>query len=179
MMILFSCLIETCSSFYAYPAHLRPQILTACSLAKSSVSPQFLLARRNAGTVVMKKKPDIYDEASVPFLRNLPGLFGFLILFIGGQALLGDEGTRQFGQWMSEGPFGGLVEILGSPMVTREPVVDALGTAYDTKVVPSSGFALIVVYQLIRRGLPALMKRIKSSAEADSTDSSPPPPPPM
>lgn len=127
----------------------------------------------------MKKEPDIYDEASVPFLKNLPGFFAFLILFIGGQALLGDEGTRQLGQWMNEGPFGGLVQILGSPMVTREPVVDALGTAYDTKVVPSSGFAVIVVYQLIRRGVPALMQRINPPAEADGTDNSPPSPPPI
>eukprot|EP00327_Prymnesium_parvum_P007829 CAMPEP_0182802016 /NCGR_PEP_ID=MMETSP0006_2-20121128/3260_1 /TAXON_ID=97485 /ORGANISM="Prymnesium parvum, Strain Texoma1" /LENGTH=131 /DNA_ID=CAMNT_0024927375 /DNA_START=92 /DNA_END=487 /DNA_ORIENTATION=- len=93
---------------------------------------------------------DAFDEASAQQIPTLKFLAGFVVIFIGGQVVLGEEGTLAVARWLSEGPLGPIWNLLSQPVFARKEVTDAAGVAYDVKLEPTSGLLVIVAYNLVR-----------------------------
>mmetsp|Transcript_67375 Transcript_67375/g.177657 ORF Transcript_67375/g.177657 Transcript_67375/m.177657 type:complete len:132 (-) Transcript_67375:278-673(-) len=108
--------------------------------------------------------PDVYDEASAQQLPNLVFLAGGFAVFIGGQAILGEEGTLAVARWLNEGPIGPLWKLLAQPIVARKEVTDAAGTVYESTLAPTGGFAVIVVYSLARAAQRRIARAARDSA---------------
>eukprot|EP00966_Prymnesium_polylepis_P217070 5023960-Prymnesium_polylepis.1 len=79
--------------------------------ARPASRPLVPVARCGVGTMKETRirttkdgMPDVYDEASAQQLPNLVFLAGGFAVFIGGQAILGEEGTLAVARWLNEGP---------------------------------------------------------------------------
>lgn len=104
---------------------------------------------------------DVYDEASRQQLPQLKQIFFFAVVFIGGQLILGEEGTRNFGRWLSEGPIGPLWNVLAQPLVKSQDLVDDMGVVYDQGIVPTAGFFLIIGQGVLRRVVGPRLRRMR------------------
>ena len=104
---------------------------------------------------------DVYDEASRQQLPQLKQLFFFAVVFIGGQLVLGEEGTLNFGRWLSEGPIGPLWNVLAQPLVKSQDLVDDSGVVYDQGIVPTAGFFLIIGQGVLRRIVGPRLRRMR------------------
>ena len=158
VVLLFCCNVVCCAGFQAS----APSYPLARSLA----------LRRNA--VVMEDKrysDDVYNAASSQQIPTIKAVAGFAIVYIGGQLVLGEEGTLAFGRWLSEGPFGPIWNILSSPIVTRTDVADAAGITYDSQLQPTSGLFVIVAYNLVRAAQRRMrLSAVKSTQTAENED---------
>lgn len=145
--------------------------VTMCHGFTAPVTPRLVgqpAVAARAAACMQKREPDVYDEASAQMRLNLPLLAGGAFLYFGAPLLIGEEGMAA----LRAGPLGGILNALSQPLLSRQDVVDSAGIPYDTSLAPTSGLALLVGYNVLRRVIiPRVQKRLAASKE----EGSPPP----
>ena len=130
------CGVACCSGFAPAASKMAPRSHSACTALQR-------------GAVLMEDKrysDDVYNAASAQQIPTIKAVAAFAVIYIGGQLVLGEEGTLAFGRWLSEGPFGPIWNVLSSPIVARSDVV-----SHDT-LLPSVSLPRLTALYILSHG---------------------------
>lgn len=122
--------VLTLAAFGCVDGFMSPSLSSSKPVARSAHLP------RRSHSIMEKKEPDVYDEASAQQLPQLKLVAIAAVVYIGGQVLLGEDGTREAGRWLREGPFGPIWTVLSEPLVkpkdlVRKPSLNSMRSAID------------------------------------------------
>ena len=76
---------------------------------------------------------DVFEEASRQQLPALKLLASGFVIYIGGQLLLGEEGTRNLGLWLKLGPLGPIWNVLSEPIIQPKDMVSLLNRPWPRR----------------------------------------------